>query len=82
VRQHHLLYVINILGVKGVMKTNMHRNALHVANLFWMKFSMPWERLGTLQDVSSARNVDQISEMMDSLLTQLITSQCAKLVNM
>lgn len=75
------------------MRTNMHRNALNVANLSWMKFSMPWGRLGTLQDVLSARyklsyelayerNVDQISEMMDFSLTPPTTSQCAKLANM
>ena len=87
-----LSFETNILGVKSVMRTSIHRNVLNVANRYWMKFSMQWVKHGILLDVlcakypllfvvANTRNVDEISEMKDSLLIQLITSQCVNLAN-
>ena len=87
-----LLFEINTLGVRSVMRTNMLQNVRNVVNRCWMKFSMLWENHGILPDVLYAkyallscdvnsRNVDEISEMKDFLLIQSTTSQCVNPVS-
>jgi hypothetical protein len=55
VQQLHLSFEINILGVRNVTRINMPPSVPNVANQFWMKFSMPWEKHGILQDVLYAK---------------------------